>query len=174
MNARDWIDTLQLEPHPEGGYYREIYHASTWMNDDITLDVYGAPRRSATSIYFLIEDNDVSHFHRLKSDELWFYHAGDSLAVHTISPDGTYQLHPVGLHRERGEVPQLLVPKNTIFGSTVEQSNPEDGQRHGYALVSCVVSPGFDFADFELFTQSALLTHYPNHEDIIRRLAMPE
>lgn len=160
MNADYWIQHLKMEKHPEGGYYK-----SSFVSEDKFEPVtHMEPRQFYTSIYFLLRSQDVSHFHRLKSDELWYFHAGSPLTVHIIDEAGTYRQSKVGLDIENGESPQVLVPKGCIFGSTVDQPD-------AYSLVGCMVSPGFDFADFELFTQQQLMTDYPQHEKIIKQLA---
>ncbi|WP_316571716.1 cupin domain-containing protein [Neobacillus sp. YIM B06451] len=156
QTAEYWISRLGLEPHAEGGYYKQTYMSME--------DVPGKERVLYTSIYFLLRDGEVSHFHRLKSDELWYFHAGDSLSVHMIHENGEYEEVLLGLDLEKGEVPQLLVPKNTIFGSSV---SPEGN----YALVGCMVSPGFEYTDFELFTQEELVKDYPQHREIIGKMA---
>ena len=115
-----------------------------------------------TSIYFLLTSENVSNFHRIKSDEIWFFHEGSSLIVHTLSAEG-HKENRVGLSIDKSENPQFLVGKDTIFGSTVADEN-------SYSLVSCVVSPGFDFQDFELFTKEQLLKEFPDSETIISRL----
>jgi predicted cupin superfamily sugar epimerase len=94
---------------------------------------------------------------------MWFFHEGSPLTVHTLDPQKGYHQHKVGLAIENGQTPQLLVPKNTIFGSSVDTDN-------SYSLVSCVVAPGFDFNDFELFTRDALLEEFPEEFAIIERL----
>lgn len=81
-----------------------------------------------------------------------------------IFPDGTYEAKKLGLNVEAGEVPQIAVPKHAIFGSSVEESD-------SFSLVGCMVAPGFDFEDFELFTQEELLADYPQHEEVIRKMA---
>lgn len=154
--AKDWIRELNLEPHPEGGFYRQ-----TDISDE-THERNGKDFALYTSIYFLLTAEDPSHFHRLASDEMWFYHAGHPLTVHSLLPDGTYQKNTLSLHGESGHQLHHTVPAGTIFGSTVED---------GYALVSCTVIPGFDFKDFKLFTQVELLEQYPEHSAIIKRLA---
>lgn len=156
-SANEWITTLNLEPHPEGGFYKR-----TFASDDYTaLD---DDRLLYTSIYFLLRSGEISHFHRLQSDELWYFHAGSSLHIHMIDKQGKYTIKKLGLNPDLAEVPQVLVPKNTIFGSSVEAGGD-------YGLAGCMVSPGFDFADFKLFTQQELLAHYPEHREIIRKLA---
>ena len=157
MNAEQWINYLGLEPHPEGGFYKSTYRS------DLTADCTQGERPMYTSIYFLLRSEDVSHFHRLQSDEIWYFHGGSSLTVHMITPQGTYEEVAVGLDIENGEVPQFIVQKDTIFGSTVKNQNT-------FALVSCMVSPGFDFADFELFRREDLLKRYLAYGEIIERL----
>jgi len=157
-DANYYIQHLNLEPHPEGGYFKSTYASME------TLDTSGGTRNQYTSIYFLLGEGDVSHFHRLKSDELWYFHGGSSLIVHVIDEEGNYVEHQLGLDIENGESPQVLVPRNSIFGSSVVDNG-------AFSLVGCMVSPGFDFEDFELFTQSELLEKYPEHEQIIRMMA---
>lgn len=154
MDAEYYIKQLGLEPHPEGGYFKSTFASEESVNS----------RKLYTSIYFLLGADDVSHFHRLKSDELWYFHGGSSLLVHVIDEDGNYVEHKVGLDIENGETPQVLVPKNSIFGSSVMENG-------SFSLVGCMVAPGFEYEDFELFTQSELLDKYPQHEQIIRKLA---
>lgn len=148
------VETLDLFPHPEGGYYRETYRSE---------EIKGK-RNLITSIYFLLTSEQISHLHRIKSDEIWYYHGGSPLIVHILDAFGHHE-HIVGNDLEKGYLPQFLVPKNTIFGSTVLEKN-------SFSLVSCVVSPGFDFADFELFKKDELLEAYPMHKDIIQKLAI--
>lgn len=157
-SAHYFIDKLNLKEHPEGGYY-----TSTFRGED-TIALRDVERPIYTSIYFLLRSQDISHLHRLQSDELWYYHGGSSLTVHMIYPDGTYEAKKLGLNLEGGEVPQVAVPKNTIFGSSVDDPDT-------FSLVGCMVAPGFDFADFELFTQAELLADYPQHEEVIRKMA---
>ena len=167
MNQQDpqyYISKLGLEPHPEGGYFKRTFESQEQITDqELTVDFEGK-RMLYTSIYFLLTSNDVSHFHRLQSDELWYYHAGSPLSVHMIDENGEYTEHKLGLDLENGEVPQVLVPKNTIFGSSVKD-------RETFSLVGCMVSPGFEYQDFELFTQEELLLKYPEHKEIIMKIA---
>ncbi|MFZ7943271.1 cupin domain-containing protein [Neobacillus sp. 19] len=158
------IINLGLAPHPEGGYYKSTYQSTERISDDELSVNFDGHRRLYTSIYFLLTSDDVSHFHRLKSDELWYFHVGSPLTIHVIHENGEYEEIKLGVNLEKGEVPQALVPKNSIFGSSV---NDQDT----FSLVGCMVSPGFEFQDFELFTQKELLHKYPQHETIILKLA---
>lgn len=151
-----WIDALSLLPHPEGGYYKQIEKSR------IPFIKENQERALYTYIHFLLDTLSPSHFHRLAADEIWFFHAGNPLTVHCIYPDGSYEAVALGTNLDAGQSLSFTVPKGTIFGSTVED---------GYALVSCVVAPGFEFSDFELFTSAELLAQYPQHETIIKKLA---
>ncbi|KAL7710574.1 zinc finger protein family member [Lotmaria passim] len=187
--AEFWIQNLQLIPHPEGGYYRELVHSIHTVDNEV-----GSRRAAYTTIYFLLTPESPSHLHRLCSDETWLYHAGDPLQVHVILKDpsdeqriavpplvskrteatsaAAYQVYrrvAVGPRVDQGEVLQYTVPGGAIFGSSV---NPDGTMgQHGYSLVSCVVSPGFDFADFELFTQAQLMELCPQHKAVIKQMA---
>lgn len=158
ISKEDWINYYNMEAHTEGGYFFQV------LKSDQTIELnQQAPRPLYTSIYFLLTDTNPSRFHRLTADEVWYYHYGDSLTVHMITPEGQYQQVALGTDIQKREVLQMVVPKGTIFGSSVESPN-------GYSLVGCMVSPGFEFADFELFDRADLLAQYPEHSDIITRL----
>lgn len=148
------IQNFDLIPHPEGGYYKETYRS----------DMDFGNRKLMTAIYFLLTSENVSHFHRIKSDELWFHHAGSPLIVHTLTESGHLE-HLVGSPLIPNMKSQFLVEKDTIFGSTVLEAD-------SYSFVSCVVAPGFDFLDFELFTKEQLMKKYPSEEKIIERLTI--
>ncbi|MBF0779859.1 MULTISPECIES: cupin domain-containing protein [unclassified Granulicatella] len=156
MHINDWINRLHLEPHPEGGYFKQTYKSleTTQLSD-------GRLRFLSSSILFLLTSSNPSHFHRLKSDEIWYYHHGHPLTIHLLHPNGTYQQVILGLDHHL----QYKVPKGTIFGSTVNSTNPDD-----FAIVSCSVTPAFEYADFELFTKEQLYALYPNHAEIINTL----
>lgn len=148
-----WIQKLNLIPHPEGGFYSETYRSELKTKSEKSL---------STAIYFLLTSDNPSNFHRIKSDELWFHHAGSPLIVHYFDENEHHQ-HIVGSDLEKGFLPQFLVPKETIFGSSVLEKD-------SFSLVSCVVSPGFEFSDFELMKRKDLLAQFPNHAPIIEAL----
>lgn len=162
MNAETFIQQLSMQQHPEGGYFSSAYASETVICDGSIRVDFRDDRLLWTSIYFLLKEGEKSHFHRLKSDEMWYFHAGSPLTVHVIHPDGSYSTEKLGLDVANGEKPQVLVKKGTIFGSSMNED--------GFSLVGCMVSPGFDFADFELFERSELLADYPQHEQIIHYL----
>ncbi|MBO1198846.1 cupin domain-containing protein [Staphylococcus simiae] len=154
-NAQQWIDELQLTEHPEGGYYKE------------TVRENNNQRAPFSSIYFLLTHDNISHFHRIDADEVWYYHAGDSLTVHMITPEGDYRTAQLGPNIQNGDVLQFLVPKGTIFASSVEQQND-------YCLVGCMCQPAFEFEHFELFEQQQLIDMYPHLTQIIQQYALKE
>lgn len=146
-----------MQPHPEGGYY-----VRTYQSDQMIQIGRGKERYLCTSIYYLLEQGDRSCFHRIRSDEIWFFHAGDPLDIFVIQ-DGHLQILRLGIGPDNEAAPQLLIPANTWFAARVA------GQG-AYALVSCVVAPGFDFDDFELAGREELLRAYPQYETVIREL----
>jgi uncharacterized protein len=164
--AAKWIDRLDLQPHPEGGYYRETYRAAGTIAADALPAGYGGPRSFATSVFFLLPSDAVSALHRLRSDELWFFHAGSALLVTGIAPDGTLAETRVGPDPARGDHLQATVAAGSWFGAAVDAPG-------SFALVGCVVAPGFDFADFELGERAALLRAFPQHRAAIERLTHP-
>jgi predicted cupin superfamily sugar epimerase len=126
------IDELGLEPHPEGGWYRETWRA----------EAPAGGRAPATAILFLLEQGQRSHWHKVDAAELWLFHAGRALILSTAPADsGPVQAVRLGGDVLAGERPQRLVAAGQW------QSAEADC---GWALVSCIVSPGFEFAGFTL------------------------
>jgi len=156
-----WVKNLKMTEHPEGGYYSVEYvspHRITAEGLDVSFD---GTRALSSSIYFLIDEGNVSNFHRLKADEIWYYHDGEPLTIAMITENGEYISYELGLDFEKGQRPQVLVPAGCIFGSY---------PKSGYSLVSCMVSYAFEFEDFELFDRQDLLNQYPEHKEIIEKL----
>ncbi|MGL4762858.1 MAG: cupin domain-containing protein [Sarcina sp.] len=160
--AQYFIESLDMIAHPEGGYYKPSFESEERITSTDLETKFEGERILWTSIYFLLRDGEVSNFHRLKSDEMWYYHAGNSLTIYMISPEGILTTKQLGLDIKNGESPQVLVPKNYIFGSAMNNE--------GFSLVGCMVSPGFEFKDFELFERHCLLDLYPQHSNLIRKL----
>ena len=163
FDAKYWIDKLQLIPHPEGGYYRQTYRAELTVEREALPPEFGGKRAVSTAIYFLLEGPDFSAFHRLRSDEIWHFYAGSALVVHVIAEDGRHSEILLGSNAEAGEVFQAVVKAGCWFGSRLRDPR-------SFALVGCTVSPGFDFADFELAKRDELVQLYPQHRAIVRAL----
>lgn len=163
MNADYWIQQLQLQPHPEGGYFRETYRSDESITGDSLPARYDGERSLSTAIYFLLKGDQVSAFHRIRSDELWHFHAGSPLTLHLLDGGGHRTLK-LGPNPQDGAAFQHTVPRQTWFGAAVD--DPQ-----GYTLVSCTVAPGFDFRDFEMADPQQLAGEHPGHRELIYRLS---
>jgi len=161
--AEDWIENLQLEPHPEGGYFHQTYRSRVTILREALPAGFAGARAASTAIYFLLEKKNFSAFHRLKSDEMWHFYAGDPLIVHVIEPEGRYSSVLLGRDLDAGQVLQAVVPAGCWFASHVADWN-------SLALVGCTVAPGFDFEDFEIGKREELIAKYPQHRELIARL----
>ncbi len=157
------ISGLELEPHPEGGYFRETYRSSEEIDEIGLGPKYTGKRNFSTCIYFLLTSHDFSAFHRIKQDEIWHFYDGSPLRLHVITPAGDYSEYLIGRVLDQGQVPQFVVPGGCWFAAEVMNQN-------SYSLVGCTVSPGFDFKDFELISRKELLGMFPEQAKIIARM----
>ena len=139
MTSEDYIQHLQLIPHPEGGYYKETYRSPL----EIYVEGFDDLRSISTSIYFLLEKGQESALHRIKSDEIWFFQDGDSIEIFELDEHNNEVITSLGKNITQGDVLQYVVKAGRWFGSRLK---PESS----FCLVACQVSPGFDFRDFEL------------------------
>jgi predicted cupin superfamily sugar epimerase len=162
-DAEELVSQLDLRPHPEGGYYRETYRAAETIPVSGLPERYGDSRSLSTAIYYLLEAGQCSRLHRLKSDEIFHFHAGDPLIIVEIAPDGALRETRLGIDFTQKMVPQHVIRAGNWFGAV-----PAPESR--YSLVGCTVAPGFDFADFEMAARADLLKAYPRHADWIARL----
>lgn len=165
--ASYWIEKLRLEKHPEGGYFREVFRSTDVLEMDSLPERFPGDRYTLTCIYFLLEKNSFSAFHRLESDELWHYHAGDPLTIYLLNPhkegpEALTTLH-LGPHVDQDQALTIAIPHGNWFAARVDQGG-------SYSMVSCSVAPGFDYDDFYLAERDLLLTVFPEHEDIIVQL----
>ena len=133
--ARALIAALDLAPHPEGGWYRETWRA----------DAPPGERGAATAIHFLLEAGQRSHWHRVDAAEIWLWHAGDPLLLSLADSDAG----PVREVRLGGDVSAGDAVQCVVAPGEWQAAAPLPGEA-GYALVSCVVAPAFDFAGFTL------------------------
>ncbi|MDO5968481.1 cupin domain-containing protein [Flavivirga aquimarina] len=154
------IDQLELQSHPEGGYFKEVYRSEGTINQENLGEAFSGQRNYATSIYFLLTSDSFSAFHRIKQDEIWHFYKGSPIKLHIISNEGAYSNVIIGNNIEKGETPQYVVKAKDWFAAEVIGDNT-------YALVGCTVSPGFDFNDFELPERDALISKFPEHRNII-------
>lgn len=161
--AQDLIERLRLMPHPEGGFFRETYRAPLQLGAQALSPQFAGMRNASTAIYYLLAAGDRSRFHRIRSDEIWHFYQGDPLQVVEITEAGSISVTLLGNDIAAGQVSQHVVPAGRWFGAC-----PAAGSR--FSLVGCTVSPGFDFADFEMAERPALLSAYPQLQDWITRL----
>lgn len=155
--AKALIHKLDLKPHPEGGFYRETYRAPLQVQSPHHSDA----RSAFTSIYFLLDGTQHSAWHRVASDESWFFHLGTDLHIYSLSPDpdnapSVIEVRTLGVSNQCFET--------TIAAGTWFAARPAN--KDGFSLVSCVVGPGFEFGDFELASREKLMaTGYEKHPD---------
>jgi predicted cupin superfamily sugar epimerase len=161
--AKYWIEKLQLDPHPEGGFFRQTYRSEMVIAQEALPAGFAGARAASTAIYFLLEGKNFSAFHRLRSDELWHFYAGAPLIVHVISREGSYSSFLLGQDLDAGQVLLAVAPAGCWFASHVADWN-------SFAVVGCTVAPGFDFEDFEMGKREELVERYPQHEELITRL----
>ena len=162
-SAETWIKRLKLEPHPEGGYFRQTYRSEITLGRECLPAGFRGPRVASTAIYFLLHGQEFSAFHRLKSDEVWHFYTGSSVSVHVINAGGTYSELRLGIDMDAGEAPQHVVPAGCWFASHVTDWK-------SMALVGCTVAPSFDFDDFEMGKRAELITNYSQHRNLIELL----
>ncbi|MEV6631001.1 cupin domain-containing protein [Actinoplanes sp. NPDC051470] len=136
MSRPPLAEQFDLRPHPEGGWFRETFRSTTTIN----LDGYAGPRAAATAIYFLLQPGERSAWHVVRSDELWFWHSGGPLELSLGGRGESPVLQNTAVLGVTN--PQVLIPAATWQAAVPAGQEP--------VLVSCVVSPGFDFADFRL------------------------
>jgi uncharacterized protein len=185
LSADEVAATLSLEPHPEGGFFRETYRALG------TIPTDSGVRPMATSILYLLTESAPSRLHRLRSDELWFYHAGAPAWLVLLPPYETAAPRTkedlparqvIGLNYPQAFVPALWwTAASTITGDLADWGagwvperrwTPDRRSTPGprWTLVSCVVTPGFEYDDFELADRQALLRAYPQTRKVIEAL----
>ncbi|NOT75553.1 MAG: cupin domain-containing protein [Cyclobacteriaceae bacterium] len=161
-NAQYWITQLKLQSHPEGGFFKETYRSIESIWATALPDRYADSRSFSTAIYFLLRSEDKSLFHRIKSDEIWHFHAGSALTIYVLNKDGLSE-QKLGPEPENGDSLQVVIPAGSWFGAIVNKPD-------SFTLAGCTVAPGFDFDDFELANSEKLLKEFPDHSQIIKKL----
>jgi uncharacterized protein len=166
FTAQALITTLDLRPHPEGGWFAEVFRSPDQLPPSALPERYLGSRAYVSSILFLLNEQELSRFHRLQSDELWHFYEGVPLRLHLLHPDGTYTTETLGRDFSRGE--RCVIPVRRHVWMAAELVTP-----NGYALAGCTVAPGFAFTDFQLALRRDLLDAYPDQSGIIERLTTP-
>jgi predicted cupin superfamily sugar epimerase len=157
MTPADVKALLGLVPHPrEGGFYIRTYQAA----EMVELPRYPGPRRTATAIYYLLEPATFSEMHRLQSDEVFHFYAGDAVEMLQL-PEGTAgHTVAIGNNLVAGERPQVVVARRVWQGSRLKPGG-------SWALLGCTVSPGFEFEDYEHGDRAELLGLWPEWAKLI-------
>jgi len=160
--AETWIKQLELLPHPEGGFYKEVYRDSNFINQDALGNRFSGDRNISTAIYYLLRKGDFSCFHRIQSDELWHHYSGGTTIIYYLK-NGELITQKLGLHPESGEMPMVVIPKNVWFAAELDANT-------SYALMGCTVAPGFDFTDFEKASRKDLYDYIEKYGTKISQL----
>lgn len=157
QTATHWITHLQLQPHPEGGYYKEVFRSEAEVMRPPSL----LPKKACTSIYYLLEGDDFSGFHRIASDEVWYFHKGSPLHIHVIDENGEHVINQLS-DEATGNL-SVVVKAGLWFAAEIPSKN-------GFTLVSCAVAPGFEFDEFEMGAKDRLTILYPQRASVFERL----
>lgn len=166
LTAQQVIQRLQLEPLTiEGGLFRETYRSPLAFSSEALPIDYGGERNASTAIYYLLTPDTFSVIHRVKSDELFHFYAGDPVEMLQLFPDGNGRV--VTIHNDLAEPcePQVVVSAGTWQGCRL---NPGGH----WALMGCTVAPGFDYADFEAAQREEMLNKYPQFAEKITALTL--
>jgi predicted cupin superfamily sugar epimerase len=162
-SSENIINKLNLQAHPEGGYFRETYRSKGEVNTDSLPADYKGKRNYSTCIYFLLTSDNFSALHRIKQDEIWHFYDGSPILLHVITPEGEHSEIVIGNDLSKGEIPQYVVPGGCWFAAEVINKN-------SYSLTGCTVSPGFSFEDFELKSKAELINMFPHQKEVISKL----
>lgn len=167
MNSPEQIiKALNLQPHPkEGGFFRESYRSSERLPAHVLPERYSAERSVSTAIYYLLTPGTFSALHRLQSDEIFHFYAGQPVKMLQLHGDGRGAEIILGPDVLAGQRPQVLVPCGVWQGSFLMEGG-------AYALLGCTVAPGFEYADYEHGNRAELLTQYPAYTELITRLTV--
>src|SRR5690606_23607402 len=163
--VEDLINHLQLKRHPEGGYFCETYRSTDILDTHALDNRFSGARNVSTAIYYLLNRGEKSMFHRLRSDELWFFHEGQRLDIIVLDKEGSKTFR-LGRNIDKGEQFQQIIPAGSWFGAML----PPESE---YVLCSCTVAPGFDFEDFEMGDRATLLREFPLCRHEILTLTSP-
>lgn len=163
ITVQELIALFGLQPHPEGGYYKETYRAKGTIAKNALPDVFQGDRNYSTAIYYLLPEGTKSQLHRLSSDEVFHFYLGDPLTVVEITPAGKIKKTILGQDVKAGQSLQYIVRAGNWFGAY-----PNQGSR--FSLIGATVAPGFDFQDFELGNRLDLLKQFPHAKEVIELL----
>lgn len=166
LNKNNIIKQLQLETLPEeGGYFRRAFTHPTGVEADALPEAFPKYRKLMTGIYYLVTEDSFSALHLLQASETFHYHAGDSLEMLQLKEGGPCRWLRIGMDLAAGDEPFVIVPGNTWQGTRLVP-----GGKNGWALLSVMVSPGFDWDDFQLGDRATLTAQFPDWAKDIQQL----
>ena len=173
LTAEEVIARLGLVPLTlEGGYFRETYRSPMVIQAAALPDDYGGERNASTAIYYLLTPEAFSAIHRVRSDEVFHFYAGDPVEMLQLRPEGGSDVVVIGNDLEAGQVPQVVVPAGVWQGGRLAPAGPTVAKiACGWALLGCTVAPGFDYAGFEPGDRAELIDEYPKYTELITALA---
>lgn len=165
MTAEDVKKLLGLRPHPrEGGWYVRTYEAAELVGAAAFADGrYAGERRTGTAIYYLLEEGTFSEMHRLKSDEVFHFYAGDAVEMLQLNDSGSGRTLVIGNDLAQGQRPQVVVARGVWQGCRLVKGGE-------WALLGCTVSPGFEFEDYESGVRERLCEDWPEFAGQINAL----
>lgn len=164
VTADDVIKALDLKPLPEeGGYFRETYRSEKIKAPASIFGINSNDSRViSTAIYYLVRPESFSALHRIQSDEIFHFYAGDPVEMIQIDESGKLTSYVIGNDIFSGETPQVVVKRGTWQALKLKEGG-------AWALMGTTVSPGFEFADFEVGDREKMLKLFPQHcDDILR------
>jgi len=166
--AAELVATLGLEPHPEGGFFRETYRAA------VCVETSRGTRAAATAILFLVTAEEPSRLHRLAGDELWVFQGGLPLELVRLSVFGASSVVLGDPGSARGAGAALRQPQALVHAGVWQGARLAGARRspagHAWSLASCIVTPGYDPADFELGRREELLRLFPGQRALVEAL----
>jgi len=165
LTADDLVRRLALQPHPEGGFFHEMYRADERIEAEALPPRYGSKRVFGTAIYYLLTPDTFSELHRLESDEVYHFYLGDPVEQLRLFSNGRGEVVVLGNDLAAGQQPQVVVPRGVWQGLRIRE-----GGAHGYSLLGCTMAPGFEFDDFESGMRAALREAYPEFDEMILEL----
>jgi uncharacterized protein len=169
MNAAEMKKMLGLAPHPcEGGWYVQTYKSGERIEVEAFANGrYAGARHTGTAIYYLLEQDSFSEMHRLRSDEVFHFYAGDTVEMLQLEEEGSGQIVRIGNRLEEGERPQVVVRHGVWQGSRLVPGG-------AWALLGCTVSPGFEYEDYEAGRRAELCLRWPAFDELICDLTRPD
>ena len=148
MDAIKYVEKLGLEPHPEGGFFKQVYG-----NDE-------TGEKAVSTIYYMLTDDNISAFHKLHGmTEIWYFHAGERLNLYVINQEGELVVHHLFANNEM----QVVIEPEQWFAAEIPT-------KRGFCLVGCSVTPAFKYENFELAKKDELIEEFPQHAELIERM----